>query len=209
MIDLPIVLFTLTSLVIIVTPGQDLVLVMTRSIAQGSKAGMMTASGVSFGLLGHTVLAALGLGALIQASYHLFFVLKIVGALYLVYLGWKTFVSKPVQLDSMNLDHKNTQKCFVQGALSNLVNPKIAIFYFAYLPQFVPQSSSNAFLDLLILGSWFAFLTFLIKVPVGYIAGKLSNWFRANPDVQIWLNRTSGTVLIGLGIKLAFDERPQ
>ncbi len=205
--DASIVLFLITSLVIIVTPGQDMVLVMSRSVALGSKAGVTTAAGVSAGLLGHTLLAALGLGAILQSSEFLFAAMKMVGAAYLVYLGIKTFRAPPVEL-GLSVGHSGSLwKLFVQGAVSNLANPKIAIFYFAFLPQFVSAGAVHPTETLLALGVVFSLLTLLVKAPIGYVAGALSGWLRSRPAVQVWLNRASGSVLVGLGLRLALESR--
>lgn len=205
--ELPVVLFLITSLVLIITPGQDMVLVMSRSILLGSKAGVITAAGVSTGLLGHSLLVALGLGAVLQTSETLFTMMKILGAGYLVYLGIKTFRAPPVELGLSKRPIGSFRSLFIQGALSNLSNPKIAIFYFAFLPQFVSAGTANPTKTLLTLGIAFALLTFIVKGPIGYVAGKLSSWLRAHPGIQIWLNRFSGCVLVGLGVRLAFEDR--
>ena len=201
------ILFIVTSLILIITPGQDMMLVMSRSIAQGRKAGVATAAGVSFGLLGHTVLAALGLGALLRASEILFVIIKLIGAAYLVYLGVKLFRSHASDLDIKHLPVISYRKLFFQGAFSNVSNPKIAIFYFAYLPQFIPTGSEAPTIMLLILGAAFSALTFVVKGPIGYGAGVLSNWMRARPGVLGWVNRVSGGMLIALGLRLAFERR--
>ncbi len=200
-------MFIIASLVLIITPGQDMILVMSRSISQGAKAGVATAAGVSTGLLGHTLLAALGLGALLRASEILFMAIKLFGAAYLIYLGVLHFRQKGMNIDVQTMLAVPLKKLYVQGALSNLSNPKIAIFYFAYLPQFVPADAANPTMRLLFLGTTFAILTFMIKGPVGFTAGILSNWLRSRPSVSIWINRISGGVLISLGLKLAFDRR--
>ena len=199
--------FVLTSLIVIITPGQDMILVMSRAISQGSKAGIVTAAGVSTGLLGHTLLAALGLGSLLMASQLLFAILKVVGAGYLVYLGVRLLLSRGSELGLQETKPTRLGKLFTQGALSNLSNPRVTVFYFAFLPQFFSSDVSNPTQLLLLLGIVFAGLTFLVKGPVGYFAGSLSSWLRARPMVLGWLDRTSGLVLIGLGVKLAF-ERP-
>lgn len=202
------ILFITTSLFLIATPGQDMILVMSRAIGLGQNAGVMTAAGVSVGLLGHTVLAALGLGAIIQASAGLFMILKFVGAAYLVYLGIQSFRAP---LSSMNLsksEEVSHRELFFQGAFSNVSNPKVAIFYFAFLPQFVSPESAQPTLMLLLLGVVFAVLTFLVKSPVALFAGRVSGWLRRNPSAQAWLNRVSGIVLIGLGVRLAFETQP-
>lgn len=207
MSEAQIVLFLLTSLVVIVTPGQDMVLVMSRAVAQGSKAGIATAAGVSVGLLGHTLLTALGLGSLLLASELLFTTLKFVGAAYLIYLGLRLVFSHKARLELKQTKSARLDRLFMTGALSNISNPKITIFYFAFLPQFIPADIQNATVLLLVLGASFATLTFLVKGPVGYFAGVLSAWLRARPAVLRWIDRTSGAVLIGLGVRLAFERR--
>lgn len=201
------ILFVVSSIVLILTPGQDLILVMSRSISQGKKAGVMTAAGVSVGLLGHTVLATFGLGALLQTSQTVFTAMKIIGAAYLLYLGWKLFSSKKSGLVMDAMPAVSMRRIFSQGALSNLSNPKIAIFYFAYLPQFVPTETANPAPVLFALGASFALLTFVIKGPLAYGAGMLSRWLRARPVVVTWINRTSGCILVGLGFRLLLEKR--
>ena len=206
MSDTQLIVFLATSLVLIITPGQDMILVMSRSIAQGAKAGLATAAGVSTGLLGHTVLASLGLGAILHTSEILFMVLKLVGAAYLIYLGVRLLLTKNhIALTQPSI--ASLKRLFLQGALSNLANPKITLFYFAFLPQFIAHDTTHPTVMLLLLGSLFALLTFLVKGPVGYFAGYLSAWLRARQIVLLWLHRCSGMVLIGLGFGLVFDRR--
>ena len=140
MIDASWLVFVVASLVLIATPGQDMILVMSRSVAQGAAAGVVTAAGVSVGLVGHTVLATLGLGAILRTSEWLFVALKLVGAAYLIYLGIGLLRTKEVHCPSARKP-RGLGRLFVDGAVSNLSNPKIAIFYFAFLPQFVSPSA--------------------------------------------------------------------
>jgi threonine/homoserine/homoserine lactone efflux protein len=200
-------LFIIASLVLIITPGQDMVLVMSRSIAQGAAAGVATAAGVSVGLVGHTVLATLGLGAVLRTSEWLFIALKLVGAAYLIYLGISLLRTKGTALVVQTSAQRSLLRLFVDGAFSNISNPKIAVFYFAFLPQFVLPGATHATLSVFALGLVFAALTFLVKGPVGLFAGLLSGWLRARPSVLVWIYRFSGMVLVALGIKLAFDRR--
>ncbi len=208
MLEVSWLLFTVASLVLIVTPGQDMILVMSRSVAQGAGAGVATAAGVSVGLVGHTILATLGLGAILRASDVLFLVLKLAGAAYLVWLGIGLLRSKGGALVAATASKRSLGRLFVDGALSNISNPKIAVFYFAFLPQFVHPGAARPTLAVFVLGLLFAALTFLVKGPVGFFAGMLSGWLRARPNVLVWLYRSSGAVLVGLGLKLAFDRRP-
>jgi threonine/homoserine/homoserine lactone efflux protein len=200
--------FVVASLVLIATPGQDMILVMTRSVAQGAAAGVATAAGLSVGLVGHTILATLGLGAVLRTSEWLFVGLKLVGAAYLLYLGVGLLLTKRGAFElGVATAPRSARKLFMDGALSNLSNPKIAIFYFAFLPQFVSPAAQHPTLTVLALGSAFAALTFLIKGPVGMFAGALSGWLRARPGVLAWVYRSSGAVLVGLGVRLAFERR--
>jgi threonine/homoserine/homoserine lactone efflux protein len=200
-------LFIVASLAIIVTPGQDMILVMSRSIAQGSAAGVATAAGVSCGLVGHTILATLGLGAILRTSEWIFVALKLVGAAYLVYLGIQLLRTKSHELAVAAGAPRSPGRLFADGALSNLSNPKIAVFYFAFLPQFVLPGAAQPTLTVFVLGLVFAALTFLVKGPVGLGAGMLSGWLRERPGALKWLYRTSGMVLVGLGVRLAFERR--
>jgi threonine/homoserine/homoserine lactone efflux protein len=201
-------LFIATSLLVIATPGQDMVLVMSRSVAQGARAGIITAAGVSVGLVGHAVLATLGLGAILRASEVLFLVLKLAGAAYLVYLGVQLLRTRTEQLALGAGAPRSLPRLFLDGALSNLSNPKIAVFYFAFLPQFVQPGATHPTASVLALGLALAALTFLVKGPVGLGAGLLAGWLRSRPRVLAWIYRTSGAVLVGMGLKLAFERRP-
>ena len=207
MIEAAWLLFLVASLAVIITPGQDMMLVMSRSLTQGAAAGVATAAGVSLGLLGHTVLATIGLGAILQASEWLFLALKFVGAAYLVYLGITLIRAKRADLDAVTGAQRSLWRLFLDGALSNLSNAKIVIFYLAFLPQFVPASAQRPTLSVFALGVAFAVLTFLIKGPVGIFAGALSGWLRSRPAVLTWVYRSSGAILIGLGVRLAFERR--
>ena len=200
-------LFVVASLVLIATPGQDMILVMSRSVAQGPAAGVATAAGVSVGLVGHTVLATLGLGAILRTSEWLFIALKLVGAAYLIYLGIGLLRSRGEMLLTRASTRRSLWRLFFDGAISNISNPKIAVFYFAFLPQFVTPGAVSPTVTVFALGLVFAVLTFLVKGPVGLIAGRLSGWLRARPAALTGLYRSSGAVLLLLGVKLAFERR--
>jgi len=207
MIDVNWLLFITASLVLILIPGQDMILVMSRSIAQGAVAGVATAAGVCSGLLVHTAVATLGLGALIRTSPWLYLALQLAGALYLARIGLQLLRApgQPLALGAPAL--KRPGRLFVDGALSNICNPKIAVFYLAFLPQFVAPHASHAMLSLFALGIAFALLALLVKGPIGLGAAALSGWLRAHPASLVWLLRSSGVVLLGLGVQLAL-QRP-
>lgn len=205
--DAPLLLFLITSLAVIATPGQDLALVMSRGLAFGPYGGIVAAAGISTGLLGHTLLAGLGLGAILQTSELLFTTLKVVGALYLIYLGLRALLWKPGSASGPAAASGAPGTLFLQGIFCNISNPKIAIFYFAFLPQFVAADAPNPTITLLGLGVLYALLAFVIKAPIGYLAGRLARRFEPGPAVNAWLNRLSGTVLLALGLRLAFADR--
>jgi threonine/homoserine/homoserine lactone efflux protein len=160
-------IFFVTSVVLIATPGQDMILVMSRSVVQGPRAGLATAGGVSLGLVGHTILAALGLGAVLRTSQVLFIVVKLVGALYLVYLGVGFLRARNDQLTLNTWARRSIVRLLFDGAFSNISNPKIAIFFFAFLPQFVSPGTVRPEVSVFVLGLVFALLTFLLKACVG------------------------------------------
>jgi len=162
---------------------------------------------VSVGLVGHTFLATLGLGALLRASEWLFVALKLVGACYLAWLGIQLILTRTVAIAAGASSARPLSRHLVNGATSNLSNPKIAIFYFAFLPQFVQVGAAHPTLTIFVLGLAFAALTFLIKGPVAVFAGRLSAWFRSRPAALVWLYRSSGVVLLGLAVRLALERR--
>lgn len=207
MIDAHWPLFLAASVVVIATPGQDMLLVMSKSLAQGVRAGVATAAGVSLGLVGHTLLATIGMGALLRASEWLFVALKFAGAAYLLVIGVQMLRTRAELPDSATITRQSRRSLFAAGAASNLSNPKIAVFYLAFLPQFVAADASNPAATVFVLGLVFAALTFVIKGPVAVFAGRLSSWFRARPRAYTALHRVSGLVMIGLAVRLALSRR--
>ncbi len=200
-------LFLAASVLLIITPGQDLILVMSRAVTQGAAAGVVTALGISSGLMVHTLLTSLGLGVIIRTSEWLFFAMKVVGAAYLVYLGVHSILSAGNRLDLHGTETRSMRRLYLDGALSNITNPKIAVFYLAFLPQFIRADAASPTLSLFTLGLTFAVLTFVIKGPLAVGAGRLSLFVRGRPSVLSWLYRTSGAVLIALGVKLVLERR--
>ena len=206
--DSSLALYVVASLALILTPGQDMIYVLTRSLAQGRFAGVCSALGVIVGILVHTALAAFGVGAILQASESLFLALKLIGAAYLVYIGIRLFVA---QAPAPGTDGVETAlrpwALFWQGVLSNVTNPKIVLFFFAFLPQFVSPASTHPTRDLVALGVLYALMGLPVKVGVALAAGSLASRLARSPSAGRWLHRTSGAILVGLGLKLAASER--
>ncbi len=207
MADLPWLLYVAASVAVIAAPGQDMILVMSRGMALGRRAGVITATGISTGLVAHSIIATFGLGAILVASDLAYTILKYVGAAYLAYLGLRLILSNETRLDVAAAGQTPLPRLFIEGALSNLSNPKVVLFYFAFLPQFISPEIEQHALTAFVLGFTFAALTFLIKGPVGFFSGSLSSWLRARPRVLAWIYRGSGIVFLGLGARLLFEER--
>jgi threonine/homoserine/homoserine lactone efflux protein len=200
--------YVVASLALILTPGQDMLYVITRSLAQGRMAGVCSAVGVIIGILVHTALAALGVGVILQASETLFVALKMVGAAYLVYLGLRLILTRvPVGPDAGEPARLSPPALLWQGILSNVTNPKIILFFLAFLPQFVDPASANPTRDLVFLGVLYAALGLPVKVGVAIAAGTLSERVLRKPAALAWVNRVSGGVLVALGLRLAATER--
>lgn len=180
--------------------------VASRSTGQGSKAGIMSALGIAAGCIVHLTAAVVGLSAIIAQSATAFSVVKYVGAAYLIYLGIKAFVSKSNAFNVNKAGQLYTyKKIFLQGALTNVLNPKVALFFLAFLPQFIDLSNPHPQLQILALGSWFNFSGTVVNVLVALLFGRLGNWF-VNSAFMKWQQKITGTILIALGIKVAFTR---
>ncbi len=195
-------LFIIASIALIVTPGPDLVYVLTRGIAGGRQSGVASAMGVSAGLLVHTGAAALGLAVLLKTSAIGFLLVKTAGGLYLLYLGVHMIRNR----GSFNLPQSKrgveTRKCFLQGFVSNVLNPKIAIFFVTFLPQFVSLESAHQGLCLAALGLLFAAMTVVFLVLLGLFAGRIGGWLQRTAGASSIINSAAGSILIGLGLLL-------
>jgi threonine/homoserine/homoserine lactone efflux protein len=197
-------LYVVASLALILTPGQDMIYVIGRSLAQGRIAGLCSAIGVIIGILVHTALAAVGVGAILQASEALFTALKLAGAAYLVYLGARMMLTREMAIDASAGGGRGSRlRLVLQGVLSNVTNPKIILFFFAFLPQFVDPASAHPTRDLAFLGVLYALLGLPVKCGVALIAARLSDRMRRKPAALVWMNRACGAVLVALGARLA------
>ncbi len=196
--------YVIASMALILTPGQDMIYVIGRSLAQGRVAGLASALGVILGILVHTALAAIGVGAILQASETLFTALKLVGAAYLVYLGVRMIATREVAIDARAGGARASPPWLVlQGVLSNVTNPKIILFFFAFLPQFVDPASPHPTRDLIALGVLYALLGLPVKCGVALIAARLSDRLLRKPRTLVWMNRACGALLVALGARLA------
>jgi threonine/homoserine/homoserine lactone efflux protein len=201
-------LFFIASLLLNLTPGNDMMYVASRSISQGVKAGIVSAIGIFFGCFVHIIAAVLGLSLIIARSAYLFSIIKFAGAAYLIYLGIKALLIKPnVSIDAKNVVKVDQWKLFKQGIITNALNPKVAIFFLSFLLQFIDPATSFFKIQLLTLGVWFALQGTLILIIVAVVLGKAKDFFKQNPKVWLIQEKITGIILIGLGIKVALTAK--
>ncbi len=205
--DLP--LFILAGLLLNITPGPDMAYFCSRAASQGLRGGFAALAGIYAGCLVHTLAATLGLSAILMTSAEAFFVVKMVGAAYLVYVGISMLRERN---SALAIDGKlpvfAPTRIFWQGFLSNVLNPKVALFYLAFLPQFIDSTSTQQSAAFLTLGIIFALNSLLVTVPLVWLVAKSSAGVSASGRVVNWLNRGCGALFVGVGIKLALAERP-
>lgn len=200
-------LFIVASITLIISPGPDLIYVLTRSISGGKLSGIVSAAGVTSGILVHTMAAALGLALLLQTSTTFFWVVKIIGGVYLIYLGCQMIRSENRITFTDQKTYYGKRRCFLQGFLSNVLNPKVALFFVAFLPQFVGKNDSHQSLQMIVLGLAFAFMTIIFLMIVGFFAGTIGSWLKKKKSVENRIRIGSGTVLIILGLQLLIPHR--
>jgi len=202
-------MFLTASLALNMTPGPDLIFVLTKTVSHGRKAGVVAAVGACTGALVHVAAAALGLSAIIVSSAYAFMFIKIIGVGYLIYLAWQAFTaSGGIELTAS--DHTDDSsspmshwKIFKQGVLIDVLNPKAAIFFMAFLPQFVREGQGAVSIQLLLLGMIVVIGAFVVELGYIFVAHRLTKKVKGNQSFTLWLNRTVGTIFVALGIKLA------
>ncbi|HVO74567.1 MAG TPA: LysE family translocator [Ignavibacteriaceae bacterium] len=201
-INLP--LFIISSAILIIAPGPDFIYVTSRGISEGHKAGILSALGISVGLLVHTLFAAFGLSAIIRASAAAYIVIKFAGAGYLIYLGIKALLTR-TKLNSLEPAGKKGN-VFKQGILTNLFNPKAIITFMAFLPQFVDVKMSSHVFQFSFLGLIIALIAVLWFGFVGYFSGIVGSALKKSRFFQNTVSYLSGTVMIALGLRLALKK---
>ncbi|MDY0225717.1 MAG: LysE family translocator [Desulfomicrobium apsheronum] len=199
--------FSLTSLLLIFTPGPDIIYVLTRGVAQGRSAALAAAMGFSLGNIGHTLLAVFGLSAILASSALAFTLVKVAGGIYLLYLGFKLWTADPALVLSGHGEDKTARIIFRQSILANLLNPKVAIFFLAFFPQFVRPDQGHPAMQMMILGLTFVVLTMLGFGLVAFGAGALNSRLAARPSLSAWLHKGAGAILMLLGLRLIWADR--
>jgi threonine/homoserine/homoserine lactone efflux protein len=195
-------LFVGASIVLILIPGPDLIFAITQGITNGRKAGVYTAIGLSLGNIVHTLAAAFGLSIIITTSAMAFSIFKWAGALYLFYLAYKSVKYRKNHIQLNTEQSKNQRSLVLRGLTMNILNPKVAIFYLTFLPQFVEYSSGKVPLQMIVLGLIFLMLTGVIFASLAYFAGTFSKKLLNKPKFSEFANVTAAAIYIGLGLKL-------
>ena len=200
-------LFTITSVALIFTPGPDIIYVMTRGMAQGRRAALAAAAGFGLGNFAHTLFAVLGLSALLMASATAFQIVKWAGALYLIYLGVQMIRHAASAMGTAGAAPMSGWAVFRQSILANMLNPKVAIFFLAFFPQFIHPAQGRPQLQMALLGTLFVVLVLVCFGTVGVCAGWIGAWLRKNARAEVRMGKIAGSVLILLGLSLAWPSR--
>jgi threonine/homoserine/homoserine lactone efflux protein len=199
--------FLAAALALNLTPGADMTYVIARSATQGRTAGIAASFGVAAGSFAHSLLAAFGVAALVASSETAFIAIKVGGALYLLYLAWKAIRASVHAIALKNLPPVKTSRVFAEGALTNLLNPKVALFILAFLPQFVDPARGAVAVQILVLGLIFNIGGTTVNCIVAISAGAAASMLRGSERFARWLNRFTALVFVGLALRLAFAER--
>ncbi|MCY9838200.1 LysE family translocator [Aeromonas media] len=202
-------LFIVSGLLLNMMPGPDSLLIMLRSGSQGWRAGSVAALGIGTGTMVHVLAAALGLSALLSASAELFAIIKLMGALYLVYLGVSLLrqgVSSPVASEpAASQPALSYGRIFRQGLLTNVLNPKVALFFLAFVPQFIDPAAPQKAMAFIVLGCIFNINGMIWCHLLAFSTAYASRMMRLPARLGCWLNRVMGGLFVGLGIKLAVE----
>ena len=199
--------FLLTSLIVVVTPGTGVLYTLAAGLSRGTRASVVAAFGCTLGIVPHIAAAILGLAALLHTSALAFQTLKFLGVAYLLYLAWGALRSTGTLAVDDEVDTKSSGQVIRTAILINILNPKLSIFFLAFLPQFVDTNQSNASLYMLGLSAVFMLMTFVVFVGYGAFAASVRNHVIARPRVTTWMCRTFAAAFVALSVRLALAER--
>ena len=201
-------LFCIAVLLLNATPGPDTAYIVGRSIAQGRAAGLVSAAGISVGCLVHSIASAFGLTAILAASATAFTLVKLAGGAYLIYLGIRMLLSKPARPTDSPIarDVRPLRTIFWQAVMTNVLNPKVVLFFLSFFPQFVRNDASQKSAAFLLLGLVFVCMSMLWNSGTAFLAGTLARRAGRSPHAKQWLERLVGTAFIALGAKLIMTK---
>jgi threonine/homoserine/homoserine lactone efflux protein len=199
--------FLLTSLVVVASPGTGVLYTMTAGLSRGARASVIAAVGCTLGIIPHMVAAITGLAALLHASAVAFQALKYIGVAYLLLIAWRTLKEKGALSVEGDTAPRSAMNVIVSAILVNVLNPKLTIFFFAFLPQFVSAQDPHAFIRMVELSAVFMLLTLVIFVAYGSFAAAIRKHVISRPKVLTWMRRVFAGAFVALGARLAFADR--
>jgi threonine/homoserine/homoserine lactone efflux protein len=198
--------FLVTSLIVVATPGTGVIYTMAAGLSRGARASVVASFGCTLGIIPHLAAAISGLAALLHASATAFQVIKYAGVAYLLYMAWVTWRDKGALSVERDTEPRPAAKVIVSGVLVNILNPKLTIFFFAFLPQFVAAGEPGALLTMVGLSAVFMALTFVVFVGYGIFAAAIRDHVISRPKVLTWLRRTFAGAFVALGARLAVTD---
>ncbi len=199
--------FFLASVLLALAPGPDNIFVLTQSSLYGKRSGLSVMLGLCTGLVVHSCAVALGVAVIFQQSALAFSVLKMAGAGYLLYLAWQAFRASAASIQAGGNGEIRLLKLYCRGIIMNITNPKVSVFFLAFLPQFADPSRGPVWVQMLMLGGLFILSTILVFGGIALLAGTLGEWLNRTQKAQRIMNRVAGLVFVGLALKLATTER--
>ncbi len=201
--------FVLAAIVLNLTPGLDTIYILTRSVSQGKAAGLASVAGIMSGCLFHVLFAAFGLSLILSTSARVFAAVKWAGAIYLVFLGIRMIATRPSFLENLKgngATRGDIARIYRQGVLTNVLNPKVALFFMSFLPQFIQPAQPYGPLPFLILGASFLVTGTLWCLALTFFAARMTHALRHHPATGHWLHKCSGMIFIGFGLKIALTR---
>lgn len=199
--------FLVLSLIVVLSPGTGVLYTLAHGLAGGGKQSVFAAFGCTLGILPHIAAAVLGVAALLHASAVAFQVVKFAGVAYLIYLAWGAWREKGMLAMSNDVNERSWSGIIIKGFLINILNPKLSLFFLAFLPQFVAPAGVSVTMQMLFLGAVFMLMTFIVFIGYGYFAALVRTQVISKPRVMMWFRRAIAGAFVSLGLKLAFAER--
>jgi threonine/homoserine/homoserine lactone efflux protein len=199
--------FLLTTLIVVVSPGTGVLYTLAAGLSRGARASVVAAFGCTLGIVPHMAAAILGLAALLHASALAFQTFKYLGVVYLLYMAWNALREQGALRIEKEVDARSVRQVIVHAILINILNPKLSIFFFAFLPQFVPSQETHPLPRMLELSAVFMLVTFVVFVGYGLFAASIRRHVISRPGVLVWMRRSFAAAFVALGAKLAFADR--
>ncbi|WP_106253219.1 LysE family translocator [Allonocardiopsis opalescens] len=199
--------FLLTSLIVVATPGTGVLYTMSAGLSRGARASVVASIGCTLGIIPHMVAAITGLAALLHTSALAFQVIKYLGVAYLLYMAWTTLRDKGALTVEQDGAPSSALRVITSGILVNILNPKLTIFFFAFLPQFVSPGETSAFQQMAQLSAVFMLLTFVVFIAYGAFAAAIRTHVISRPKIVTWMRRSFAGAFAALGVQLAFTNR--